>query len=79
MCFVAPARIIRLTPRGAEVEREGLRFEVSLLFLDDEVSPGDWVSVQAQRHALSQLSDAEAAELLALYAEIDAHLQGAPA
>ncbi|MBW6496686.1 MAG: HypC/HybG/HupF family hydrogenase formation chaperone [Burkholderiaceae bacterium] len=79
MCFVSPARVVRLTPGGAEVEREGARFEISLLFLEDAVAVGDWVAVQAQRHAVARLSDDEAAELLRLYAEITRHLEGTPA
>ena len=79
MCFVAPARVIRLTPQGAEVERNGARFEVSLLLLDDAVAVGDWLAVQAQRQAVARLSDDEAEELLQLYADIAEHLEGTPA
>lgn len=74
MCFAPPARVIRLTPAGAEVERGALRFEVSLLFLDTPVEPGDWLAVQAQRHAIEKLTEVEAQEALELYDTIIRHL-----
>lgn len=76
MCFAPPARLIRLTPVGAEVERGDLRFEVSLLYLETPVAPGDWLAVQAQHHAIEKLTEAEAQQTLELYASIIRHLEG---
>lgn len=79
MCFAPPARVLRLTPAGAEVERGDLRFEVSLIHLDVPVAPGDWLAVQAQRIAIEKLTEAEAQEIMALYESIIRHIEGTAA
>ena len=67
MCLTVPCEVIRVDGQTAVVARAGARFEVSLLFLDEAVQPGDWVAVQAQRHAHARLSAEEAREILGLY------------
>ena len=67
MCLTVPCEVIRVDGDMALVARAGSRFEVSLLFLDEAVRPGDWVAVQAQRHAHARLTAEEAQEVLAIY------------
>jgi hydrogenase assembly chaperone HypC/HupF len=70
MCLTVPCEVIRVDGDTALVARAGARFEVSLLFLDEAVRPGDWVAVQAQRHARVVLNAQEAREILDLYAQL---------
>jgi hydrogenase assembly chaperone HypC/HupF len=70
MCLTVPCEVIRVDGDTALVDRAGAQFEVSLLFLDETVRPGDWVAVQAQRHAQAVLSPGEAREILDLYAQL---------
>ena len=70
MCLTVPCEVIRVDGDMALVARAGARFEVSLLFLDEAVRPGDWVAVQAQRHAHAVLSAEEARDILDLYARL---------
>jgi len=67
MCLTVPCEVIRVDGDMALVARAGSRFEVSLLFLDEAVRPGDWVAVRAQRHAHARLTAEEAREVLAIY------------
>ena len=67
MCLTVPCEVIRVDGDTALVARAGSRFEVSLLFLDEAVRPGDWVAVRAQRHAHARLTAEEAREVLAIY------------
>ena len=70
MCLTVPCEVIRVDGDTALVARAGARFEVSLLFLDEAVRPGDWVAVQAQRYAHAVLSAEEAHDILDLYARL---------
>lgn len=70
MCLTVPCEVIRVDGATALVDRAGARLEVSLMFLDEEVQPGDWVAVQAQRHVRARLSPQEAHEILDLYARL---------
>lgn len=70
MCLTAPCEVISVDGDTAMVARGGARFEVSLLLLDEAVRPGDWIAVQAQRHARAVLSAQEAQEMLDLYAQL---------
>jgi hydrogenase assembly chaperone HypC/HupF len=70
MCLTVPCEVIRVDGDTALVARAGAQFEVSLLFLDEAVRPGDWIAVQAQRHAQAVLSPGEAREILDLYAQL---------
>ncbi len=70
MCLTAPCEVLRVDGETALVARGAARFEVSLLFLDEAVRPGDWVAVQAQRHAHARLTAEEAREVLAIYEQL---------
>jgi hydrogenase assembly chaperone HypC/HupF len=70
MCLTVPCEVIRVDGDTALVARAGAQFEVSLLFLDEAVRPGDWIAVQAQRHARAVLSPGEARDILDLYAQL---------
>ncbi|MFY9993359.1 MAG: HypC/HybG/HupF family hydrogenase formation chaperone [Rhodoplanes sp.] len=70
MCLTVPCEVIRVDGDTAIVARAGTQFEVSLIFLDETVRPGDWIAVQAQRHAQAVLSPEEAREILDLYAQL---------
>ena len=47
MCLTVPCEVIHVDGETTLVARGAARFEVSLLFLDEAVRPGDWVAVQA--------------------------------
>ena len=70
MCLTVPCEVIRVDGGLALVARGDARFEVSLLFLDQAVRPGDWVAVQAQHYAHAVLSAEEAQDILDLYARL---------
>ena len=70
MCLTVPCEVIRVDGDTALVARAGAQFEVSLIFLNEIVRPGDWIAVQAQRHAQAVLSPEEAREILDLYAQL---------
>ena len=70
MCLTVPCKVIRIDGETALVARGAARFEVSLLFLDEAVRPGDWVAVQAQRSAHAVLSAEEARDIFDLYARL---------
>jgi hydrogenase expression/formation protein HypC len=77
MCFAAPARVIETGAGYAIIERGGERLPILLHLLDEAIAVGDYIAVQAQRYAVAKLSTQEAAELLALYQQIDTELQEA--
>lgn len=69
MCLAIPARIEQLIPGdSAIVNLGGVRKEVSLALLDG-VSVGDYVIVHVG-FALQKLDQEEAAQTLALFAEL---------
>ena len=70
MCLAVPMRVVALGPGLALVARGGVQLPVLLHLLDEPVNVGDWLAVQAQRHALARLSPAEAEEMLAIYASL---------
>ena len=70
MCLTVPCEVIRVEGETALVARGAARFEVSLLFLEEAVRPGDWVAVQAQRHAHARLTAEEARQVLAIYDQL---------
>lgn len=75
MCFAPPAQVIEVRPGHALVARGAARFTVATFLLEEPLAPGDWVAVQAQRHAVERLSAEEAAEARRLYDEIAAMLE----
>jgi hydrogenase assembly chaperone HypC/HupF len=70
MCLTVPCEVICVDGDTALVARAGAQFEVSLRFLDEDVRPGDWLAVQAQREAHAVLSAEEARAILELYAQL---------
>jgi hydrogenase assembly chaperone HypC/HupF len=74
MCFATPEQVVELAPGVALIERAGARIPILLHLLDEPVAVGDWLAVQAQRHAVAKLSVEEADELMALYRQIGAQL-----
>ncbi len=61
MCLAIPSKVVSVDGARALVERYGERLTVSLTMLLEPVEPGDYVIVQARRHAVQKL-DAESAE-----------------
>lgn len=76
MCLTVPCEVLRVDGETALVQRGEAQFEVSLLFVDEQVVPGDWLAVQAQRHAQARLSAEEARDILSLYARLAEIMDG---
>jgi hydrogenase expression/formation protein HypC len=69
MCLAIPARVTELLPDGmARIDLDGVRKEISLGLVED-VAVGDYVIVHVG-YALQKLDPDEAAQTLALFAEI---------
>jgi hydrogenase expression/formation protein HypC len=72
MCLGELAEVLELRPRGTAVVRSDQRTStVSLLVLDEPVSPGDWV-VCHSGYALSRVSAEQARDAAALRAALRA-------
>lgn len=69
MCLAIPALVVELLPDDmARIELDGVRKAISLSLVDD-VKVGDYVIVHVG-YALQKLDPHEAAETLALFAEL---------
>jgi hydrogenase expression/formation protein HypC len=69
MCLAIPARVVELLPDDmARIELDGVRKEISLSLVED-VQVGDYVIVHTG-YALQKLDTEEAAQTLALFAEL---------
>ncbi|OGS90722.1 MAG: hydrogenase assembly protein HupF [Gallionellales bacterium GWA2_60_18] len=69
MCLAIPALVTELLPDGmARIDLDGVRKEISLALVED-VAPGDYVIVHVG-FALQKLDPEEAAQTLALFAEM---------
>jgi len=69
MCLAIPAIVIELRPNDmARIELDGVRKDISLSLVED-VQVGDYVIVHVG-YALQKLDSEEAAETLALFAEL---------
>ncbi|MBI3901763.1 MAG: HypC/HybG/HupF family hydrogenase formation chaperone [Nitrosomonadales bacterium] len=69
MCLAIPALVVELLPADmARIDLDGMRKEVSLSLVDD-VAVGDYVIVHVG-YALQKLDPEEAAQTLALFAEL---------
>jgi hydrogenase expression/formation protein HypC len=69
MCLAIPARVVEISDGdNAIVDLAGVRKDISLALLED-VQVGDYVIVHVG-YALSKLDPAEAAQTLALFAEM---------
>lgn len=79
MCIAVPAEVISTDGPTALVDVYGKRFTVSLMMLSEEVAPGDFVALQAQRYAVAKVAreDAAAAKLFFenLFPELAARAQ----
>ncbi|HOV03208.1 MAG TPA: HypC/HybG/HupF family hydrogenase formation chaperone [Hyphomicrobiales bacterium] len=67
MCVAVPVPVLSADGFTARVLRGGVEAEVSLLLLDEEVRPGDYLILQAGYHAVARLDAAEAEERLRLF------------
>lgn len=70
MCLAAPSRVIEVRDGTAVTECFGLRREVSLLLLDEEIAVGDYLLIQAGGFAFERIESARARESLALMQEL---------
>ena len=69
MCLAIPARVVEISDGdNAIVDLAGVRKDISLALVED-VQVGDYVIVHVG-YALSKLDAAEAAQTLALFAEM---------
>jgi hydrogenase expression/formation protein HypC len=76
MCLALPMRIISIDGDIATISAEGLKQRASLMLVP-EAKPGDSVLVHAG-FALSVIDEEDAAETLALFAEIAACADESP-
>lgn len=70
MCLAAPSRVIDVREGMAVTECFGQVREVSLLLLDDAVTVGDYLLIQAGGFAFEKVEPARAQEALALMQEM---------
>ncbi|WPC66831.1 HypC/HybG/HupF family hydrogenase formation chaperone [Rhodoferax ferrireducens] len=70
MCLAAPSRVIEVRDGTAVTECFGLRREVSLLLLDEEIAVGDYLLIQAGGFAFERIDSARAQKSLALMQEL---------
>ena len=60
MCIAVPAEVISTDGPTALVDVYGKRFTVSLMMLSEELAPGDFVALQAQRYAVAKVAREDA-------------------
>lgn len=77
MCVALPARVVAVGDGWAEVEHGSERRTVQLALLPEVVAIGDWLVLRAQSFAVAKISEEEAQQSLALFAELTACLEGA--
>lgn len=81
MCLAIPSEVIEVKDKMATIDVSGIRREISLLLLAEEVAVGDYVLVHAG-FAIHKLDKEAAQEALDLFAEIaekeEAWGKGAP-
>ena len=70
MCLAIPSKVIAVDGPLAVVERYGERLTVGLTMLPEPVHVGDYVIVQARRHAVQKLDEAAAKEAIRLFDEL---------
>ena len=70
MCLAAPSLVLEVRDGMALTECFGERRQVSLLLLDDEVAPGEYVLIQAGGFAFERVEPERAKEALALMAQL---------
>lgn len=69
MCLAIPCEIVQIRDKMATIELSGIRREVSLLLLPEDVSVGDYVLVHAG-FAIQKVDREAAEEALRLITEI---------
>ena len=69
MCLAVPSEVIEIKAKMAIIEVAGVRREVSLLLLPEEVSVGEFVLVHAG-FAIHKIDKEAAEETLKLFEEI---------
>ena len=74
MCLAIPSRVLDIRAGVASVECFGVRRDVSLLLLEQDIAVGDYLLVQAGGYAYERVEEARALEALALLAEVNAQL-----
>lgn len=70
MCLAAPSRVIEVRDGMAVTECFGETREVSLLLMNEEVSVGDYLLIQAGGFAFELIESERAEEALALMEEL---------
>jgi len=70
MCLAAPSRVIEIREGMAVTECFGETREVSLLLMNEDVVPGDYVLIQAGGFAFERVEAERAEEALALMREL---------
>ncbi len=69
MCLAIPSEVVEIKDKMATIAVSGVRREVSLLLMAEEVSVGDYVLVHAG-FAIHKMDKEAAQEALDLFAEI---------
>lgn len=70
MCLAAPSRVLAVRDGMALTECFGQQREVSLLLLDEDVVPGDYVLIQAGGFAFERVDARRAEEALSLMQQL---------
>lgn len=70
MCLAVPSRVVALDGLLATVEAFGERRQVSLMLLNEEVSLGDYLLIQAGNFAFERVEAERAEESLRLMEEL---------
>ncbi len=70
MCLAAPSRVVEVRDGTAVTECFGEIREVSLLLMNEDVVPGDFVLIQAGGFAFERVEAERAEEALALMREL---------
>lgn len=70
MCLAAPSRVVEVGDGTAITVCFGRLREVSLLLLDEEISVGDYLLIQAGGFAFERVAPERAEETLLLMAEL---------
>ena len=70
MCIAVPAEVVASDGMTALVDVYGDRFAVSLVMMSEDVAPGDFLAVQARRHAVGKVSREEAQAARAFFESV---------
>jgi len=76
MCIAVPAEVLAITWPTAIVDIYGERLTVSLMTLSEDVEPGDFVALQANRFAVAKLAREDALEARRLLEGVFPELAG---